>query len=53
MDNNGLENVIKEINELTSIMLDNIDNNDLVKFFTGKLSLLTQEAVTSCINSKN
>lgn len=46
MDNLLLKRKIKEVNKLSETMLLNIDNNNLIKFFAGQLSLLSKEIIT-------
>jgi len=43
MDNLLLKRKIEEVNKLSETMLKNIDNNNLIKFFAGQLSLLSKE----------
>ena len=46
MDNLYLKRKIKEVNKLSEVMLLNVDNSHLIKFFAGQLSLLSKEIVS-------
>jgi len=52
LDTKELENILNETKETIEIMLENLDNFACLKFFAGKLSLLSKAIFTS-INSEN
>ena len=52
MDNLYLKRKIKEVNKLSEVMLLNIDNTNLIKFFAGQLSVLSKE-ITAIILKTN
>lgn len=52
MDNQELRKILEEAQETIQTMLENLDNFECLKFFAGKLSLLSKAIFTS-INSNN
>jgi len=42
MDNNNIEKLLIEAQEIIEIMLNNIENTASLKFFAGRLSLVTE-----------
>lgn len=52
MVKNNLKAILLEIKETTQIMIDNIDDVSVLRFFSGKLAILSKQVV-ACFSENN
>ena len=46
MDKNKIKNILIDMKKSIDIMLENEDNNDVLEFYIGKISLLSNKLVS-------